>query len=233
MLFFRALLLSTLFVSLYSQAEESSWQGALRDGSRIVIDPETNKVTRTWQGESNLLWDGVHQLDNGAVIIVRDGIVVRDQAILRIQQEQERQEFEEACLLLVRKVCGPRNECDGHPACDPARQLLGMEQEELHNSWSETIPESSKQCLEALGNEEYFEPCTKRTAGTPLSPCEKLQRRVCGEDSRCADVEACNAAGQLVKMEQEDRYSAPGEFTHAGKQCSEVLNDDGFFKTCQ
>ncbi len=130
MLFYRALLVFLLLISLSSQAEDAFWQGALKDGSQITIDPTTNKVTRSWQGEAGLLWDGVHQLDNGAVIIVRDGIVVRDQAILGLQQEQERQQLDEACVLLVRKVCGPRDECDSHPACDPARQLLILEQEE-------------------------------------------------------------------------------------------------------
>lgn len=233
MLFYRALLLSMLFFSLCIQAQESSWQGELKDGSRITIDPDTNKVTRTSQGETNQLWDGVHQLDNGAVIIVRDGVVVKDQAILHMQQEQEKRELEEACLLLVRKVCGPRNECDSHPACDPARQLLTMEQEESRNSWSDVLPESSKQCLEALGNESFFKPCTKRSAGTPLSSCEKLQRKVCGGDKRCAESEACNAAGQLLKMEQEDRYSTTGDYSHASKQCNDVLNDNDFFRSCK
>ncbi len=232
MQFYRALLVSICLVIFTSQAEETAWQGALRDGSQISIDPSTNKVTRSWQGESGQLWDGVHQLDNGAVIIVRDGIVVKDQAILNIQQEQERKQIEEACVLLVRKVCGPRDECNSHPACDPARQLLAMEQDELRKSWSGTIPETSKQCLQAMNRETFFKPCTKRGAGAPLSPCEKLQLRVCGDENQCADSEACDAAGQLFKMEMEDRYNFPGNTSLSSKQCSDVLHDEGFFHPC-
>lgn len=233
MLFYRALLAVLLLSSLSSQAGETAWQGALKDGSQIAIDPVTNKVTRSWQGDAGQLWDGVHQLDNGAVIIVRDGIVVKDQAILHIQQEQERQQFEEACLLLVRKVCGPRNECDNRPACDPARQLLTMEQDELRNNWSDGISESSRQCLKAMSQETFFKSCRERGAGTPLSACETLRSRVCGENNQCASSEACDAVGQLVNMETEDRYAAPGDFAHASRQCSDVLNDDGFFKPCK
>ena len=233
MMLCRVLLVSCLLIPFSGQAEETAWQGELKDGSQISIDPTTNKVTRTSEGESSLLWDGVHQLDNGAVIIVRDGIVVKDQAILRIQQEQDKQQLVEACGVLVRKVCGPRNECDSHPACDPARQLFTLEQDELHKSWSDVMPETSRQCLKALSQEDFFAPCMKRTAGTPLSSCEKLQRRVCGETNQCVGSEACDAANQLVKMEMEDRYTAPGDLAHASRQCSAMLNDKGFFKTCE
>jgi hypothetical protein len=222
-----------LVLSLSVWADDASWQGALRDGSQITIDPVTNKVTRQWQGESRMLWDGVHQLENGAVIIIRDGVVVKDSVVLQAQQEQQRKELQEACMTLVRKVCGPRNECESHPACDPARQLLLMEDEELHGgSWPGSRPESSRQCLEALSNETFFQACSERGAGMPLSSCEQLQRRVCGKDRACAGSEACSAAGQLVKMEREDRYAPPGGATQAGEQCRGLLNDQGFFNSC-
>jgi len=230
---YRTLLISLVFVCITGQAEETAWQGHLHDGSTITIDPTTNKVTRESKGETSLLWDGVHQLDNGAVIIVRDGIVVKDNAILKLQQEEEKKQIEEACELLVRKVCGPRNECGDHPACDPARQLLKMEQDELRTGWVESVPESSRKCLEAQSNEAFFEPCTKRSAGMPLTPCEKLQKRVCGVDDKCKDTEACDAAKQLLKMEMEDRYASPGGFSQSSEQCKDVPIDDGFFQTCR
>jgi hypothetical protein len=230
---YRALLISSVFVCFAAQAEESAWQGHLRDGSEIIIDPTTNKVTREADGVSGLLWDGVHQLDNGAVIIVHDGIVVKDNAILQLQQEQEKREIEEACMLLVRKVCGPRNECEDHPACDPARQLLNMEQDELRTSWVDSVPESSQRCLEAQSNEAFFQPCTKRSAGMPLTPCEKLQQRVCGANNQCEASEACNAAKQLLKMELEDRYASPGGLSQSSDQCEDVLTDEDFFHPCK
>lgn len=229
----RILTLSLVLVTFTGLAEETPWQGQLQDGSRISIDPTTNKVTRESQGEAGLLWDGVHQLDNGAVIIVRDGIVVKDNAILKIQQEHEKRRLEEACGQLVRKVCGPRNECADHPACDPAHQLLSMEQEDLKNSWSDTISESSRKCLEAQSNEAFFQPCTKRSAGTPLTPCEKLEKRVCGATEQCISSEACNAVKQLLKMELEDRYASPEGTSQSSDHCNNLLNDEGFFRPCK
>ena len=230
---YRTLLVSLVFVCFTAQAEENAWQGHLRDGSEITIDPTTNKATREVDGESIQLWDGVHQLDNGAVIIVRDGIVVKDNAILQLQQQEERRQIEEACILLVRKVCGPRNECEDHPACDPARQLLKMEQDEVRTEWVDSVPESSQKCLEAQTNEAFFQPCTRRSAGMPLTPCEKLQQRVCGSDDKCKGSEACDAANQLLKMETEDRYASPSGISQSSDQCEAVPPNDSFFKPCQ
>jgi hypothetical protein len=230
---YRTLLISLVFVCIAGQAQETAWQGQLQDGSRITIDPTTNKVTREADGVSSMLWDGVHQLDNGAVIIVRDGIVVKDNAILELKREQEKKQIEEACMLLVRKVCGPRNECEDHPACDPARQLLQMEQDEVRTEWVDSVPESSRKCLEAQANEAFFAPCTKRSAGTPLTPCEKLQQRVCGANDKCQGSEPCDAAKQLLKMEREDRYASPSGFSQSSDQCKEVPPDDSFFQTCK
>ena len=230
---YRTLLTSLVFVCFAAQAEENAWQGHLQDGSQITIDPTTNKVTREADGESTLLWDGVHQLDNGAVIIVRDGIVVKDNAILQLQQEEEKRQIQEACMKLVRKVCGPRNECEDHPACDPARQLLQMEQDELHTEWVDSVPESSRKCMEAQSNEAFFAPCRKRSAGMPLTPCEKLQLRVCGANDKCKHSEACDAVNQLLKMELEDRYASPNGFSQSSEQCKNVEPDDSFFTPCE
>ncbi|MEW8505223.1 MAG: hypothetical protein AB2598_00840 [Candidatus Thiodiazotropha sp.] len=212
---------------------DSSWQGQLQDGSRISIDPNTNKVTRSAEGESTPLWDGVHKLDNGAVIIVRDGVVVKDRVVIEAQREQERDRLNAACMQLVRKVCGVHNECDANPACDPARQLLAMEQSELSSSWTGDVLESSTQCLEALGNESYFQPCTKRLSGN-LTPCEKLSIKVCGDENQCAAREACDAARQLISMEQQDMHSVPGGFTYASAQCRDALaGNTDYFSSCE
>jgi hypothetical protein len=222
-----------LLLSTVSFAGDSSWQGALLDGGRISIDQSTNKVTRTEDGLSTPLWDGVHNLDNGAVIIVRDGIVVRDATIIEAQREQERDRLNAACMQLVKKVCGEHNECSAHSACDPARQLLAMEHEELNESWTGMVLETSTHCLEGLGNEDFFKPCMRRKAGVK-TPCEKLQVKVCGGENQCAERESCNAARQLVSMEQQDRYSVPAGFTYATAQCRDVLtSEDDFFRGCE
>jgi hypothetical protein len=221
-----------LILPLAVLAENASWQGELQDGSHISIDTTTNKVTRTSEGETVPLWDGVHKLGNGAVIIVRDGVVVRDRVIIDAQREQEHDRLNAACMQLVKKVCGMHNECDASPACDPARQLLEMERSELNGSWSGVILESSTHCLEALGNETFFKACRRRLPGD-ATPCEKLRDRVCGKENQCVSREACNATRQLVSMEQQDMHTVPGGFTYASAQCRDALAEDSdYFKAC-
>jgi hypothetical protein len=222
-----------LLLPLTALAENPSWQGKLQDGSQISIDTNTNKVIRDTQGETSPLWDGVHKLDNGAVIIVRDGVVVKDQVVIEAQREQERDRLNAACMQLVKKVCGMHNECDSHPACDPARQLLEMEHDELNSSWSGVMLESSTHCLEALSNESYFQPCDRRLHGHE-TPCEKLRTKVCGSDDQCQTREACDAASQLISMEQQDMHSVPEGFTYASAQCRNALTDaSGYFSACE
>lgn len=223
-----------LILPLTAVADPSSWQGELQDGSHISIDTNTNKVTRSTDGETVPLWDGVHKLANGAVIIVRDGVVVKDSVIIDAQREQERDRLNAACMQLVKKVCGAHNECDAHPACDPARQLLSMERSELNGSWSGMILESSTQCLEALGNETFFKACHRRLPGH-VTPCEKLRDKVCGTENQCSSREACDAAKQLISMEQQDMHSVPGGFTYASAQCRDVLaaEDSAYFSPCE
>lgn len=222
-----------LILPLTTIADTASWQGKLQDGSHISIDSNTNKVTRNAKGETTPLWDGVHRLENGAVIIVRDGVVVKDRMIIDVQREQERDRLNAACMQLVKKVCGMHNECDDDPACDPARQLLAMEQNELNSSWSGVILESSTHCLEALGNESFFRACDRRSHGQE-TPCEKLRNRVCGSDNQCASREACDAANQLISMEQQDMHSVPGGFTYASAQCRDALAEKSdYFYACE
>lgn len=230
----RMSLMLLLLMSITLLADEGSWQGSLQDGSQISIDPATNKATRTMDGETTPLWDGVHQLNNGAVIIVRDGLVVRDETIIEAQQAQERDRLNAACMQLVKKVCGPHNECQSHPACNPARQLLALERDELNGSWSGAVLESSTHCLEALGNEAFFQVCQVRKPGALKTPCERLVGRVCGTDNRCGDSQGCNAAHQLVGMEQQDLFNAPtGSISPTSGQCRSILKDKSdFFQDC-
>ncbi|RDH86546.1 MAG: hypothetical protein DIZ77_04155 [endosymbiont of Seepiophila jonesi] len=202
------------------------------DGSRITIDPITNKATRSSEGVSSQLWDGVHRLDNGAVIIVRDGVVVRDAILLESQQQQQMEEEREACTLLVRKVCGQHDECRGHPACNPARQLLVLEQEEAQQQWDGRARESSRLCLDALTQNDYFQTCTKRPTGTPSTSCEVLRQKVCGTRLQCAGTQACDLANQLLLMEMDEQVLSPDIFTQTGAQCREALGNPDLFSRC-
>jgi hypothetical protein len=175
----------------------------------------------------------VHQLNNGAVIIVRDGVVVPDESIIQAQQEEARGDLREACLKLVTKVCGPQNECQSHPSCDPARQLLSMERDELNSSWSGDTPESSTLCLEALGNEEFFNICDHVDKDRTTTACERLASRVCGGGGACEKREGCQAARQMVILERQDHFDSPGSLSPATAQCQEVLRQPAeFFQAC-
>jgi hypothetical protein len=229
----RQSILLLLLMSMSAVAEEWAWQGSLMDGSRISIDPSTNKAMRTQDGVSSLLWNGVHRLNNGAVIIVRDGLVVRDETVIEAQQEQERNRLNAACMQLVTKVCGPHNECSSNPGCDPARQLLAMERDELNSSWSGSTLESSTLCLEALGNEHYFARCTQRDTSQGTSTCERLAAQVCGQSGSCAESEGCQAVRQLIAMEQQDLFDTPGVPSPATGQCAEQLKQPAeIFQAC-
>ena len=230
---FRHAIFLLLLISIAVVADEWAWQGSLMDGSQISIDPSTNKAMRTQDGESTPLWNGVHRLNNGAVIIVRDGLVVRDETVIEAQQEQARNRLNAACMQLVTKVCGPHNECSSNPGCDPARQLLAMERDELNSSWSGSTLESSTLCLEALGNENYFARCTKRDTRYGASACERLVTKVCGQSGDCAEAEGCQAARQLIAMEQQDLFDTPGVPSPASAQCAEQLKQPAeIFQAC-
>jgi hypothetical protein len=221
---YRLSLLLIVLVSCTAGAEQGSWQGSLQDGSLITIDPSTNKALRTLDGETTPLWNGVHRLNNGAVIIVRDGVAVRDETVIEAQQEQQRNRLNAACMQLVTKVCGAHKECQSQPACDPARQLLAMERDELNSSWSGATLESSTLCLEALANEEFFTPCSRRDNALGATACEHLAATVCGEEGACADSQGCDTARQLISMEQQDRYEFPDTPSRASDQCREMLH---------
>lgn len=73
--------------------------------------------------------------------------------------------------------------------------------------------------------------------GAPIvgySPCEKLVRRVCGEDGECADQPGCPPSRQLLQMEQQERAAepTPNRMTYASGQCQEADRDRTFFATC-
>lgn len=226
-------LLLLALVSLSAMAADGFWQGTLNDGSRVTIDPTTNKASRTLQGQTTPLWNGVHRLTNGAVIIVRDGVVVPDQGILEAQREQTQNRFSQACMQLVTKVCGPHDECRANPACDPARQLMTLQRDELNNNLSGATLESSRLCLEALGNEDYFSPCNRNESALSKTTCERLAVRVCGEAGGCEGTQSCQAVRQLITMERRDHVDAPGSPSQATSQCREVLGQSNdYFLAC-
>jgi hypothetical protein len=68
-----------------------------------------------------------------------------------------------ACELLVDKVCGLQGDCGAQTACNAAQQLLQMARESAADQGSGTgsgMNPTESQCVEALGDEGFFEPCS-------------------------------------------------------------------------
>jgi hypothetical protein len=159
---------------LTAPAVSAAWKGQLDRGGQVRVDPDSNRVTVTRDGVTTPLWDGVHRLQDGTVITVRSGQVVPNEAILRARDKPPapltdqaeawvgyRIEGESPCERLVRQVCGADEACAKAPACDPARQLLDMEQQErAANHTPDTMTYSSGQCMEAAKDKQFFRVCT-------------------------------------------------------------------------
>lgn len=71
-----------------------------------------------------------------------------------------------------------------------------------------------------------------RIVGT--SPCERLERKVCGAENECLATEACPASRQLVDREWEERRAShnTGYMTPTSGQCQQALEDQEFFVKC-
>lgn len=67
-----------------------------------------------------------------------------------------------------------------------------------------------------------------------LSPCEKLERRVCGVNGLCKRAEACLMARQLLGEERKERSASdsPDVMTYSSGRCQQALPDDLNFKAC-
>ena len=70
----RILAVGWLGLSLPVQADD--WGARLSDGSGVEVDASTHRAWRLEDGRRTPLWDGVHRLEDGSVVIVRDGVAV-------------------------------------------------------------------------------------------------------------------------------------------------------------
>ncbi len=221
-----------------------SWQSRLQDGSRIQVDPNTNKpVIINNKGISTPLWDGVHQLENGSSVTVRDGVMVPNQQILNYRHSlpQARSSFvmggPSPCIVLQRKVCGLYGECSDRSSCTRAKQLVQFEKDEEQErriGATFSYRQTHDQCHSALQDNNMFGACPKRKKGRRPTPCEELVLKVCGSNDQCDGQPACPAAQQLVEMEYQERISSlsPNTATYTTGQCRQALWDKEFFKMC-
>ncbi len=223
------------------------WTGNLQDGDVVRVERDTQKAKVFRDQGSAALWDGVHRLEDGSVIIVRDGVVVsggkrplRPETVEPPEQSEGEDQAlpfgpeDPACVNLVIKVCGFDGQCNAAEACSPARQLLKLEKEEAMQHSNKGYNETARHCLEALEDESFFKPCAG-SAAAPPSECRKLADLVCGPNGECSDSRACSPARQLLDMEQEEigmRLRRENRQLDSAKRCIEAMARSDFFAPC-
>lgn len=220
-----------------------SWESRLQDGSRIRVDPSTNRATITnRKGAETQLWDGIHRLHDGSSIEIRQGVMVPTESLLQHRQgisarRPPQVQGVSPCIVLERKLCGLHGECNTHEACTHARQLVQFEnQERLERKagTSFSYVQTPEQCQAALDDENLFEPCPVLRLTKKPTLCEQLVERVCGARDQCGDRPGCAPAKQLFEMENEERISSfnPETATYTTGQCRMALQDAEFFAPC-
>jgi hypothetical protein len=217
-----------------------SWTGTLNDGSVLKVDPATHRPMRYYNGGTAPLWDGTHRLEDGTVVIVRDGQAVPTEDMINAWSAEPGagpQMRDRYCDQLVRKVCGFHDECARTQPCSLARQLLRLEREQQRmapmGSGVRAQTQSGGKCQDALSNPS-FPACSASIPEVKDTPCKKLVNRVCGESGRCGTGPACDPARQLLDMENQERLESadPAARTQTGAQCEEAMNN-AFFTPCE
>jgi hypothetical protein len=264
---FMALTVCLLFAVAPQWSQAAGWSARLLGGGEVRVDPSTNRATVLRDGVETQLWDGAHRLQDGSTLIIHSGQAVPSAAILgsrRLPDQPQRPRAERwigvpivgysPCERLVRRVCGLSKECSSAKACDPAWQLLEMEQQERKaNDSPNYMTHASGQCQELDQDKAFFVSCGQKpipgqallspgqageAAGhRPPSACELLVDKVCGLQGDCSAQTACHAAQQLLQMAREisaDQGGGSGSGVNPTQhQCVEALSDEGFFKPCQ
>lgn len=257
---FTSAMLFLAFTACAAQAAE--WSSRLKGGGEITVDPRTNRATIMKNGVQTQLWDGVHQLQDGSTITIRSGVAVPTTEILEARRPKPKTPETSRwigapivgyspCERLVRRVCGTDDECPAAPGCEPARQLLSMEQEERgSNTTPNIMTHSSGQCQEADKDRSFFvtcgqEPVESLPPGMPgtetltpahaVTPCQHLVYKVCGIDDTCTGQEACDAARQMLELESTDQQHIGTRgfgSNPTSAQCRQLLPGDSFFRAC-
>ncbi|MES9878596.1 MAG: hypothetical protein ABW162_03535 [Candidatus Sedimenticola sp. PURPLELP] len=214
------------------------WSGQLQDGSRIDIDAQSNRATRFGSGDQKQLWDGVHRMDDGSVMIIKEGVVISrpEGSSAGALQKPEAAEAQETspCVELSIKVCGFNGQCRDNESCEPARQLVHLEQHENWQNKGSGSNSTSEQCRTALKDEAYFTRCAAVLSLETPTPCQQLVTHVCGQNGECGDTGACSPAKQLLGIEIEERNASryPNRMTPTSKQCLEAVKNTEYFKQC-
>jgi len=231
---------ASLLVASIGLARADSWTGTLQDGSVLKVDPYSRRAMCYYNGGVVPLWDGTHRLEDGSVVIVRDGQAVPTESMMDSwigKPGSEPSIRDRYCDQLVRKVCGFHDECRRDQPCILARQLRGMEREQQRRtpvgagSWPNTP--SGGECRDALAN-PAFPSCSSSTPGSEQTACRKLVDQVCGDTDQCETARACDPARQLLQMESDERLESadPEALTPTGAECEKAM-DNAFFEPCR
>jgi hypothetical protein len=231
-----AVLSVATFLGLSPALRADGWSGTLRDGTQLRVDPETRRAVRDQGGAQRPMWDGVHYLDDGSMVIIRDGTAVPTRQMLETWDSSPAPRTAQAspeCERLVQRVCGPQDACGQSGPCLAARKLLQDAVPTAADSAPGGAGASDGACAKAL-SDPAFPVCTQVASGAAASDCARLVERVCGADGRCAKSPACDPARQLLGLESEARADGgdPRALTATGEQCREAMTNP-FFKPCQ
>jgi hypothetical protein len=166
-----AISLSSLLVAALSvlPALAADTDSSLQNGGAVTVDPNTNRATITRDGVATPLWDGTHRLQDGSILIIREGISVPTEPApgTRLPPIPKAAEWEGApivghspCEKLVHRVCGEQGRCRDNESCNLARQLLTMEQDERAASENRNrMTYTSGECHEVNADRELFPSC--------------------------------------------------------------------------
>ncbi|OOZ37052.1 hypothetical protein [Solemya velesiana gill symbiont] len=230
-------MLLALLLSIPAIAYASDrWSGQLHDGSRIDID-SSNRATRYGNSGEKQLWNGVHRMDDGSVVIIKEGVVIsrpQQSSISPVQKpEASDAQLVSPCVELSIKVCGFNGQCRDNESCEPARQLVKLEPQENWQNKGSGPNSTTEQCRQALVNEDYFKPCNAAPDSDTPTPCQQLVTHVCGMDNECGDSSACSPAKQLLDIERDERSANryPHRMTPTSKQCLEAVINTEYFKS--
>jgi hypothetical protein len=147
----------------------ADWTSKMQNGGMVTVDPDTQRATVTKDGVTSPLWNGVHRMQDGSVLIVNQGEVVPGEPVDSPRQlpPSESAYWEgmpivgySPCERLTRYVCGKHDECASAEACNPSRQLLVMEQgERAAADDGSRMTYTSGQCEQAMDDDSYFSAC--------------------------------------------------------------------------
>ena len=164
------LLLAMVLALSVTTVTAAGWTAGMQGGGTVTVDPDTGRATVTRDGVTSSLWNGVHRLQDGSVLIVNHGEVVPGEHAASPPRQlppPDTADWEDVkivgyspCERLARQVCGRHNECAAVEACRSSQQLLAMEQDERTRADDGSrMTYTSGQCLGASKDMEYFSAC--------------------------------------------------------------------------